>query len=252
MVAEAHASELSPACLSAGIASHIDPSTIHAPRLLTTMSFGFSIGDFVAVGKLIVEISTSLQAISGAKSEYQELARELQSLDIALRHLDRLACETIPSPTVASIKYTALSCRVPLQEFLSKIKKYEKSLGVWSRAGAIKTAADKLRWTFGHNDDTKRLQTYLNVHIGTINILLAEHGLEEMGINGRKAEANTQHVRDQLANTQVLLESINKDLPAQGMLLRHVNSMLGGLYKLVCGEMRTSLQHFSQVINKVW
>jgi hypothetical protein len=54
------------------------------------MSFGFLVSDFIAVGKLVVEISTSLQAIGGAKSENQELVRELQSLDTALRHLDRL------------------------------------------------------------------------------------------------------------------------------------------------------------------
>jgi hypothetical protein len=36
------------------------------------------------------------------------------------------------------------------------------------------------------------------------------------------------------------------------MLLRGVHSMLGSLYSLVCGDMKTSLQHFCQVINKVW
>jgi hypothetical protein len=39
------------------------------------MSFGFSIGDFIAVGKLIVNIVDSLH---DAKPEYQELIRELE------------------------------------------------------------------------------------------------------------------------------------------------------------------------------
>ena len=39
------------------------------------MSFGFSIGDFIAVGKLIVKIVDSLRS---SKSEYQELIRELE------------------------------------------------------------------------------------------------------------------------------------------------------------------------------
>ena len=38
------------------------------------MSLGFSIGDFVAVGGLIVKIVDSLR---GTQSEYQELIREL-------------------------------------------------------------------------------------------------------------------------------------------------------------------------------
>jgi hypothetical protein len=54
------------------------------------MSFGFSVGDFIAVGKLIGEIISSLQTIGGAKSEYQELIREFDSLHTALRSLAQL------------------------------------------------------------------------------------------------------------------------------------------------------------------
>lgn len=38
------------------------------------MSFGFGVGDFIAVGNLITEI---VSALRGARSEYQELIREL-------------------------------------------------------------------------------------------------------------------------------------------------------------------------------
>jgi hypothetical protein len=38
--------------------------------LSAKMSFGFSVGDFIAVGKLIGEITCSLQTIGGARSEY--------------------------------------------------------------------------------------------------------------------------------------------------------------------------------------
>ena len=39
------------------------------------MSFGFSVGDFVAVGGLIVKI---VEILRGSRSEYQELIRELE------------------------------------------------------------------------------------------------------------------------------------------------------------------------------
>ena len=39
------------------------------------MSFGFAVGDFVAVGTLIVKIVDTLR---GAQAEYQELIRELE------------------------------------------------------------------------------------------------------------------------------------------------------------------------------
>ena len=39
------------------------------------MSFGFSVGDFLAVGGLIVNI---VDILRGSRSEYQELIRELE------------------------------------------------------------------------------------------------------------------------------------------------------------------------------
>lgn len=39
------------------------------------MSFGFSVGDFLAVGGLIVKV---VEALRGTRSEYQELIRELE------------------------------------------------------------------------------------------------------------------------------------------------------------------------------
>ena len=39
------------------------------------MSFGFSVGDFLAVGSLIVKI---VEILRGSRSEYQELIRELE------------------------------------------------------------------------------------------------------------------------------------------------------------------------------
>ena len=95
------------------------------------------------------------------------------------------------SPTnLDSIKYAALSCRRPLEQFLGKIRKHDRSLGVWGKSSVIKSTADKLRWGLGQKDDVNKLQNYLNIHIGTINILLAEHGLEKMSILSDKSSAN--------------------------------------------------------------
>lgn len=95
------------------------------------MSFGFSVGDFLAASKLIFDITTSLSESGGSKSEYQELFRELDSLSRALKHVERLDSHTgVSSNTLDSIKCAALLCRHPLGEFLTKVRKYEASLGV--------------------------------------------------------------------------------------------------------------------------
>jgi hypothetical protein len=216
------------------------------------MSFGFGVGDFIAVGKLIKDITGCLQSTGGARSEYQELIREFEALDAALRYLDRLEGSAASSIRVDSIKCAALSCRLPLEEFLAKARQYENSLGIWNRSQMMKKTTDKIAWTFGRKDDITCLQTYLSVHIGTINMLLAEHGLEQMNMAGQRAGEASKQVREQLEHNKTVLDGISKNLPAQALLLRNVHSMVGGLYKLICGEMRISLEHFTQVVSKVW
>ena len=46
------------------------------------MSFGFSVGDFIAVGELAVKIADTLR---GTRAEYQELVRELEKYAVPLR-----------------------------------------------------------------------------------------------------------------------------------------------------------------------
>lgn len=215
------------------------------------MSFGFSVGDFLAVGKLIADITNSLRECSGSKSEYQELLRELESLDNALKHLDKLPTN-IASANLESIKYAALSCRRPLEQFLGKIQKYDRALGIWGRANPIKNTADKLRWAFKEKDEIKKLQSYLNIHIGTINILLAEHGLEIMNLTSEKGELDQLHIRERLENTKTLMQWIKDSLIAQTAAVQNNSSMLTELFGMVSGELGSSLKSLREMVAKVW
>lgn len=48
------------------------------------MSFGFSVGDFVAAATLVKDIIVCLKDSGGSASEYQELMDELHGLQIVL------------------------------------------------------------------------------------------------------------------------------------------------------------------------
>jgi hypothetical protein len=86
------------------------------------MSFGFSVGDFVAVGKLVGDIISSLQSVGGARSEYQEVMRELDSLNKTLQHLDRLGHDGTSSNVVDSIKIHSLELSNSARRFSSQSK----------------------------------------------------------------------------------------------------------------------------------
>jgi len=216
------------------------------------MSFGFSVGDFLAVGKLIADITSSLSAAGGAKSDYQELLRELESLRKALVHIDQLKSHGVSSTTLDSIKYASLSCRHPLEQFLTKVRKHEQSLGLQGKPNVFKSTTDKLRWTFGSSEEVKKLQSYLSVHIGTINILLTQYGIERMDIAEQKAETQHLHIRERLDHTQDIVQETKKNTLAQALVIQNVGYVLGSLYQVVCGPMKVSLESLGQVVAKIW
>lgn len=217
------------------------------------MSFGLAVGDFIAVGKLIKEISSCLQDAGGAKAEYQELLREMECLQQALQHLDKLqkSSSSLPSLSLDSIKYAALSCRRPLEQFLGKIRKYDKSLGAWEKRGTVKSTLGKLRWGFGQKEEVRKLQSYLNIHVGTINILLAEHGLEKMDLASNEATASQLRIQQRLNDTRDIVDSIRGSLNAQALVIGTTQKMTARLYEIIGGEVRTSWRSLGEMVAKV-
>ncbi|KAK3902573.1 hypothetical protein C8A05DRAFT_33716 [Staphylotrichum tortipilum] len=204
------------------------------------MSFGFSVGDFLAVGKLIADITSCLKEVGGSKSEYRDVVLELDCLHKTLVHLDRLPSQQGNSLTADSIKYAALSCRRPLEEFLGKLKRYEASLGPRATGSTWKAPVDKVRFRFGGSDEIRKMQNYLSVHIGTVNILLAEHGLETMNVAQEKTGAAQLAIRERLETTNGVLAQVRDSIVGQAAALYKATTLLEQLYNLVSGEIRTS------------
>ncbi|KAF2806515.1 uncharacterized protein BDZ99DRAFT_394265 [Mytilinidion resinicola] len=215
------------------------------------MSFGFSVGDIITVGNLIADIINSLREAGGSKSEYQEVIRELETLDGVLKHIDQLKPSRSPSGSLDSIKYAALSCRQPLEQFLGKIRKYENGLGVWEKRRGLGLAKDKLQWALGHKKEIGKLQSYLYIHIGTINMLLAEHGLERMDIISENIEADSLHVRERLDGTRSIMQYIKDSVTAQAAVIRTTHVMLAKMFQMVSGELTTSLATLGDTVAKM-
>ena len=193
------------------------------------MSFGFSVGDFIAVGKLINDIVRCLQSVGGAKSEYQETIREFEIIDKALVHIDHLkAADEQMTAQLDYIKFAAISCRYPLQAFMTKMKEYDSSLGIKSRMDMMRKAARKVRWSFGLSGDIKQLRMYLDTHVSTINMLLAQYGLEQMNSASVKSEEKFMQVSRKLDKNQALLVDVKSDTSNLGHGLSDIQSILRG------------------------
>src|SRR6266536_1592084 len=122
------------------------------------MPFSISIGDFIATAKLINDIVSSLKRTGGAASKYQELERELFGLQRALNEIEHLRVPASQQPAANAIKCAALNCQYVLEEFESKLSKYERNLGCRSVQGKIKAVGKKLQWGLGMTTEVTKLR----------------------------------------------------------------------------------------------
>lgn len=136
------------------------------------MSFGFSAGDFITIATLINNIVSALSTSSTA--EYHELLLELHGLQRALNEIEHLNGPPSQEPAINAVKVAALMCQYPLDDFASKLKKYEGlDLNIKTNDGSrINTWRLKLQWGFTMEEEVQKLRAYLMVHVGSLNMRL--------------------------------------------------------------------------------
>lgn len=99
--------------------------------------------------------------------------------------------------------------------------------------------------------EVNKLQGYLNLHVATINILLAEHGLEKMSFAQEKANSDNLQVRERLDVAQGLIERVRSTVSGQMTLIENTNSMVKSLVDMICGDFQTSWKSLGEMVAKV-
>lgn len=152
------------------------------------MSFGFSIGDFITVGRLISDTVSSLR---DSKSEYQRLIDQLLTLQEVL---DQVACIDPPDElqiTANVINFTSLRCKSVLIDFRDKVKKYDQSLGRKSSASNMKKVERKLRLGTSNNAaEVQKLQQELAGYVGSINVALGLYNMRASALKAKQAQSS--------------------------------------------------------------
>ncbi|KAH7066890.1 hypothetical protein BKA63DRAFT_130333 [Paraphoma chrysanthemicola] len=178
-------------------------------------AFGFSVGDFVAAANLIHKVSTALKDKSGAANEYQQILIELESLARTLKHLEALQPTESNAAHVNAIRGMALTCRWPLQDFLEKIRKFERTMGVFATGvNPAKAFGRKARWAVFMTDEVARLRTAIGAKVLSINLLLAMHTSESLSrVEAQQQKshatllASVLDLRSQATSTNATLQS---------------------------------------------
>ncbi|KAL5406818.1 hypothetical protein PMIN04_011923 [Paraphaeosphaeria minitans] len=96
---------------------------------MVAVPFGFSIGDFIAGTKLLIDVFGAFKETSGASSKYASDTTFLHSLTSTLQHLDDYVKPYPQNALSSSISSLLDTVRGPLDDFKTFLDKYEASLG---------------------------------------------------------------------------------------------------------------------------
>jgi len=142
--------------------------------------------------------------------------------------------------------------RYPLEDFLNKISKFDKSLGIGSSVGPIKSAGRKLQWGFGKKDEVARLRDYLNLHIGSINMQLLNCGLETLGAYCSDEGSHQLEIRKGLDESKTAIADLGSRVNSQSLLAQATRNAVGTLFTMVRVDIVGPLKELIQAVTKVW
>ena len=133
-----------------------------------------SVGDCIAIAKLVKDAACSLSKTKSAATDYQSLICDVDVLTTLLRAIDDGEIE-IPPSRFNTIRRTIDDCRMALARYNVKLEKYKHSLGAISPKHGIVDVLRKLRWGFLSQRMVQELRHTVVQKTGILNV---ELGLE--------------------------------------------------------------------------
>ena len=142
------------------------------------MSFGFSVGDFLADANLAHSLVCVLSDSRGSSKEYQLLMQELDGIyRICIRLENITAADQMHASTLNAVVVHVKICKKVMKDFLTKIEKYQKSLSVDGSGSKVVDACRKVQWGFSKSSELVSLRYTLRQQLLSISVYLGLAGL---------------------------------------------------------------------------
>ena len=125
-------------------------------------------------------------------------------------------------------------------------------MGLGKSVDRVRDAGRKIQYALGKRDEASRLRNYLNLHIGTINMLMLQNGLEKLDVASEQSSKNQKKTKNGIDGCSKELKEVKGNLEAQVLAVRENNSMIQKLFWMVSGEIAAPLKTLSQMVAKVW
>ncbi|KAI9766819.1 MAG: hypothetical protein M1840_006295 [Geoglossum simile] len=187
--------------------------------------FGFSVGDFIAAIHLFKDVIDAFDDLKGASAEFQELSRELNSLQCGLMSIAKLRLDSSQQLEFDAVADAIDKCQKCVYEFLETISDFDR-LGTNGNTklslATVKDGLRKIQWAVCKKDDLARFRTEVAWHADAIEMLLLTFQIKQTSEQGRKQETYFQ----QFSSQQATLAKISDRVQESNAMLHHLNGIL--------------------------
>ncbi|KAI1073290.1 hypothetical protein LB507_010811 [Fusarium sp. FIESC RH6] len=138
------------------------------------MSFGYAVGDVIAVLGLFERIAIELRNYKDAPMHFQQLRAELDLVHSTLKHVLSLEPDCKEEhQTLEQIRAIVLHCSAPLQGMVNKMRSKESSLGHFKSSKTLSNIGERLHWSMIAQGDVDSLRKIIMSQMASVNILLS-------------------------------------------------------------------------------
>ncbi|KAJ4294376.1 hypothetical protein N0V90_008066 [Kalmusia sp. IMI 367209] len=165
------------------------------------MSFGFSVGDFLAVLKLVGTVIDGLRESSHVSTSVRSLINELNSLETALLRVKRLDLGADQNAERVALRQAASRCQQTIDAFYKKLQKDQPYLQQQSGLDFnMKAAWAKIKWAVGKGDDLETFRAKIRGPTNSIERLLLTTQMEATIVQGRTRDLQHERVAHTIRN----------------------------------------------------
>ncbi|RBR11154.1 hypothetical protein FVER53590_01719 [Fusarium verticillioides] len=138
------------------------------------MSFGYGVGDVIALLGLFERIAIELRNYKDAPMHFQQLRAELDLLRGTLKRALSLEPESdAERETLEQIRAIVIYCAQPLQSMADKMRSKESSLGHFKTTRSLRSVGTRLHWSMVGIDDVQELRKTVMSQMAALSVLLS-------------------------------------------------------------------------------
>ncbi|KAI0808513.1 hypothetical protein GGR55DRAFT_680199 [Xylaria sp. FL0064] len=221
------------------------------------MSFGFAIGDVIAVLGLFERVAVELRNYKNAPTHFQQLGVELELLHSTLKHVLCLSPEdAAEAKTLEQIRAIVMHCLPPIQALVGKMRSKQSSLGHYRSRRSLSNIGTRLHWSMIAQKDVEDLRTTLLSEMVAINMLLSAQQLNHIrNLSLKIRDSKSAQSAPVVEQSRALVEKTSKILdilsttPSAITELRSIATMQAEEQSKQLGVLDQSLADFTAHLN---